>query len=102
MTWLIAQTLNKSPILQQASPSGTPPLSLLPANVGGHCGWEGWRFSRSIVQRVAQGGFGELGMTLKMAGADTSHVQCSWHPNGWGVFLGPVVSPQGSVGCQHR
>lgn len=24
MTWLIAQTLNKSPILQQASPSGTP------------------------------------------------------------------------------
>lgn len=24
MTWLIAQTLNKGPILQQASPSGTP------------------------------------------------------------------------------
>lgn len=33
-----------------------------------------------------------------MAGADTPHLQCSWHPNGWGVFLGPVVSPQGSMG----
>lgn len=29
MTWLIAQTLNKSPILQQASPSGHPPLNPL-------------------------------------------------------------------------
>lgn len=44
------------------------------------------------------GGVGELGMTVRMAGADTQHLQCSWHPNGWGVFLGPFVATQGSMG----
>lgn len=44
-------------------------------------------------------GVGELGMTVKMAGADTPHLQCSWHPNGWGVFLGPVVKPSGLRGA---
>lgn len=76
MTWLIAQTLNKSPILQQASPSCTPPPhpppSLLPANVGGQCGWEGLRFGSSIVRLVAGVGVAhKLGMMLKMAGIDT-------------------------------
>lgn len=56
-------------------------------------------FSGSIVQSGSGGGAGELGMTVKMAGADTPHLQCSWHPNGWGVFLGPVVSLRGSMGC---
>lgn len=42
MTWLIAQTLNKSPILQQASPSGTPlPPSLLAASQRGRTLWLG-------------------------------------------------------------
>lgn len=100
MTWLIAQTLNKSPILQQASPSGTPPqhccqptwADIVAARGGGSdaplsrffLGWGGWG--------------GELGMTVKMAGADTPHLQCCWHPNGWGVFLRPVVGPRGSAG----
>lgn len=37
-------------------------------------------------------------MTVRMAGADTRRLQCSWRPNGWGVFLGPVVGPRGSAG----
>ncbi|KAK2912654.1 hypothetical protein Q8A73_006767 [Channa argus] len=65
MTWLIAQILNKSPILQQASPSGTPPLSLLPADVGGHCGWEDRRFSNFIVQLVARGLDPQAAVSLK-------------------------------------
>lgn len=98
MTWLIAQTLNKSPILQQASPSGTPLChccqptwaDIVAGRVGG---------SAAPLSSVELGwGVGELGMTVRMAGADTPHLQCSWHPNGWGVFLGPVVSPEGSVG----
>lgn len=98
MTWLIAQTLNKSPILQQASPSSSPPLppALLPANVGGHCGWKAGGSPAPLCG--LWWGVGELGMTVKMAGADTPHLQCYWHPNGWGVFLGPVVIPRGSMG----
>lgn len=98
MTWLIAQTLNKSPILQQASPSGTPFCHCCQPTWADIVAGGGWRFSGSIVRWVAVGGSRELGMTVKMAGADTPHLQCSWHPNGWGVFFGPVVSPRGAVG----
>ncbi|KAK2847055.1 hypothetical protein Q5P01_010054 [Channa striata] len=40
MTWLIAQMLNKSPILQQASPSGTPLCHCCQPTWAEHCGWE--------------------------------------------------------------
>lgn len=44
------------------------------------------------------GGVEKLGMTVRMADADAPHLQCFWHLNGWVVFLGPVVSHQGSMG----
>ena len=56
------------------------------------------RVGGSATPLSGKWGVAELGMTVKMAGADTPHLQCSWHPNGWGVFLGPVVGPRGSVG----
>lgn len=98
MTWLIAQTLNKSPILQQASSSGAPLCHCCQPTwadiVAGRVGGSTAPLSGDELRR----GVGELGMTVKMAGADAPHLQCSWHLNGWGVFLGPVVGPRGSAG----
>lgn len=92
MTWLIAQTLNKSPLPAAGLPirptTPCPSLSLLPANVGGHCGCEG---RSPIVRQITQlgGGVQKLGMSVKMLGADAPNLQCSWHLNGWVAFLRP-------------